>query len=573
MNLCPNCQTTLESDAEFCQRCGFVPTTAGAPLPISTVSYKGAPTQQLIHTALFSRLADGSLLYQDRYEILACLEQRPDFNTYLVQDCTRSRCTNCDRVYASDSYNFCEECGQKLQPLYFLLLESFSELPLARAIVATQHQVFHAGLVNFYDRFVDSPVQQRVRFYVVKDPVWTEASHPSLTPAQSVAERPPSDCVQALFWCREIVHVLDTLLQAGVYLPSLASTQLLYAEGRIRLEILEDVQLLSAEATNMAAVCHMRVIAELLQIFAHSVSFSPAQQKILAEAHQSSAPYPTATDLLAALEKLQLQPGPPAGRLFVVTGMLTDLGLVRTTNEDSVLRLEFDQNSHSARLLLRLYAIADGMGGHAAGEVASRLALSHLASAVIEQALKTLSVSGVQMDLADLLKQAVQRAAGAVYAETERTRSDMGTTLVAVLVDLDAGNAYVANVGDSRLYRITQQEIRQVSKDHSLVQLLIDKKQLTPAQARHHPQAHQIYRTLGERAQVEIDLFVEMLQPDDILLLCSDGLSGLVEDSQMAAVIAHATTPQAACQQLVDLARLAGGHDNISAIIVQLKAA
>jgi protein phosphatase len=234
--------------------------------------------------------------------------------------------------------------------------------------------------------------------------------------------------------------------------------------------------------------------------------------------------------------------------------------------------MELDQFHNSVNAPLRLYAIADGMGGHAAGEVASKLALNQLSRALLDQVQATI-VANTQLprfDYTALLKQAAQSAAKAVFDQGQRTRSDMGTTLVAALVDVAGARAHIVNVGDSRIYKINAQGIRQISKDHSMVQLLIDKQQLTPEQARNHPQGNLIYRTLGERANVEIDTYEEPLAAGDMLLLCSDGLSGLVEDSQLHTVVTSSPSPQAACAKLVELAKAGGGHDNITVIVVQL---
>jgi protein phosphatase len=148
----------------------------------------------------------------------------------------------------------------------------------------------------------------------------------------------------------------------------------------------------------------------------------------------------------------------------------------------------------------------------------------------------------------------------------------MGTTLVAALVDSTQHKLYAINVGDSRLYKLDAAAIRQVTKDHSLVQRLIDSGQLTPAEARHHPNANLIYRTLGERANIEIDTFEQTLAPGETLLLCTDGLCGLVDDDELHRVVTTASTPPAACARLVELAKAAGGHDNITVIVVAVAA-
>ena len=254
--------------------------------------------------------------------------------------------------------------------------------------------------------------------------------------------------------------------------------------------------------------------------------------------------------------------------LSLAVGRLSDVGLVREINEDSLTTLELVQVYNSISATLHLYAVADGMGGHAAGEVASQLALKHLRQSLLAQE----SAATVPTGPLAMLKQAGQEAARAVHVEAQRTRSDMGTTLVAALVDSTQRKFYAINVGDSRLYKLDAAAIQQVTKDHSLVQRLLDSGQLTPAEARHHPNANLIYRTLGERANIEIDAFEQTLAPGETLLLCTDGLCGLVDDDELHRVVTTASAPQAACARLVELAKAAGGHDNITVIVVAVTA-
>lgn len=256
--------------------------------------------------------------------------------------------------------------------------------------------------------------------------------------------------------------------------------------------------------------------------------------------------------------------------LVVISGKQTDLGLVRQINEDSLIVSVIERACDAADLSLRLYAVADGMGGHEAGEVASRLALTHLAVSLLQQALLPEATQQTIPSPSQMLKSAGQKAARSVYEEARRSRTDMGTTLAAAVVDEVHRKVYVINVGDSRVYKINANKICQITKDHSLVQRLVDSNQLTPEEARNHPNANLIYRTLGEKSNVEIDTFEQALEAGDYLLLCSDGLCGLVENKDIQAAVIGGDSPQAACAQLIEMAKQAGGYDNISAIVVSL---
>jgi protein phosphatase len=252
-------------------------------------------------------------------------------------------------------------------------------------------------------------------------------------------------------------------------------------------------------------------------------------------------------------------------------GRHTDVGMVRDLNEDSLLVLELDRMNRSISRPLGLYVVADGMGGHAAGDVASGLAINTIASRMASHFLvPQLSNNGAldSFDAQIWLADAVQAANDAVYAHRQSTGTNMGTTLVAALVIGE--EAYIANVGDSRAYFITDnEEIRQITTDHSLVERLVAMGQIGPQEARAHPQRNVIYRTIGDKEKAQVDFFIQTLNPGASLLLCSDGLSGKVEDHEIRRIVSAGRSPQEACELLVQAANDHGGDDNITVIIVQ----
>jgi protein phosphatase len=208
-------------------------------------------------------------------------------------------------------------------------------------------------------------------------------------------------------------------------------------------------------------------------------------------------------------------------------------------------------------------AVADGMGGHSAGEVASAIAIEELA------ALGERGPWENETAATDDLKQAILRANRRIreMAASDRKLNGMGTTLVALLEDGDM--VHVANVGDSRGYLLRQGELSQVTVDHSLVQELVDDGRLSPEDAERHPQRSVITRALGIDPEVEFDLFTYKLQVGDRLLLCSDGLSDVVEPTQIRNVLLRVRSPQKAARQLVTVANEQGGPDNITVIVVE----
>lgn len=225
---------------------------------------------------------------------------------------------------------------------------------------------------------------------------------------------------------------------------------------------------------------------------------------------------------------------------------LTDPGLTRPQNEDSYL------------VEPPLYAVADGMGGHRAGEVASRVALSEL-----------LANSPRTVD-AKALARAVRAANRAVIESSHqsRTRTGMGTTLTAAMVD--GTYVAVAHIGDSRAYLLHEGRLRRVTEDHSMVADLVRQGAISEEDARFHPQRSVITRALGSDPNVVADVYEIDASPGDRLLLASDGLTGMIPDDYIAELLLAERDPKAATEKLVEAANRAGGYDNITVIVVDL---
>ena len=242
-------------------------------------------------------------------------------------------------------------------------------------------------------------------------------------------------------------------------------------------------------------------------------------------------------------------------------GMLTDVGQVRTVDEDSILAadLSFGVNSESSKFLL--LAVADGMGGHAKGEEASKIALNAIARAVIPDLLNNTPFTKI-------LEKGIQNANQDILDHTAKNpeASGMGTTSVCAVVK--DNQIHLANVGDSRAYRVSDDEICRVTKDHSYVQALIDEGDITEEQAREHPRKNEITRAVGIMPSIEVDTMKLTLDSDESLLLCCDGVIAHLSDDDIHKIIRDSSDPQTACQEIVDLANERGGSDNISLIIL-----
>ncbi|RYV52622.1 PP2C family protein-serine/threonine phosphatase [Pengzhenrongella frigida] len=232
-------------------------------------------------------------------------------------------------------------------------------------------------------------------------------------------------------------------------------------------------------------------------------------------------------------------------------GSATDRGTVRTLNEDALLAYP------------PVFLVADGMGGHAAGDVASRLAVEEFSHLAGRSAASPDEVHACFRRTATRLREAV----GA-----DRTA---GTTVAGVAIAAHDGGSYwlVFNIGDSRIYRLAGGELEQISVDHSVVQDLMDRGEIDAEQALRHPERHVITRAVGTGAEPEPDYWLIPAEIADRVLICSDGLTGELDDDALRALLTNVADPQDAAQALVDAALAAGCRDNVSAVVVDVASA
>jgi protein phosphatase len=288
----------------------------------------------------------------------------------------------------------------------------------------------------------------------------------------------------------------------------------------------------------------------------------------------------------------------------------TDVGRQREQNEDSPYVYISDEQERG------LFIVADGMGGYRAGEVAARLAVQKISEAlksflipISEQPTIKLTplsdadiadMSTIKLDtsksseqatttkqhktrklaetptiktIEDSLKAAVRQANRAIltYGEEQSGARGLGCTVTSALVQDD--HAFIVNVGDSRTYLLRNGELTVLTKDHSLVQRLVDEKQITPDEVYTHPQRNLIYRSLGAgHKHVDPDVFHQPLEDGDTLLLCSDGLWEMVRRQDLISILQQKDDPRQICERLIDMANAHGGEDNITAIVVRVRA-
>ncbi len=239
--------------------------------------------------------------------------------------------------------------------------------------------------------------------------------------------------------------------------------------------------------------------------------------------------------------------------------VLSDPGCVRTSNQDAYTVEQLDKNT-------MLCVVCDGMGGAKSGDVASNLAVE-----VFSQEVKRTWKADMDADETDLmLKNALKLANFTVYDQSCQFEefSGMGTTMVAVLIQ--NRKATVLNVGDSRAYLINDDGIDQITVDHSLVQIMVDRGELAPEQARSYPGKNYITRAVGTESVTEADIFHCDLERGTYLLLCSDGLTNLLDDQEILFEVIHGADKQACCQTLVDIAKRRGAPDNVTCVIAEI---
>ena len=255
--------------------------------------------------------------------------------------------------------------------------------------------------------------------------------------------------------------------------------------------------------------------------------------------------------------------------LRFIVGVGSDPGIKRKNapNEDSLLAIQGTCVTPIGPQPVGLFVVADGMGGHANGQEASRLAVQAFSDVVVPALLHSVEDEEI---FVELLKDGVHRANLSIYQRNKGQEHMMGTTITAALIV--GATAYVANVGDSRTYIYHQVDgLSQVTRDHSHVALLVENGSITHDEIYTHPQRNQIYRCLGEHASAQVDIFTVSLQAEDMLLLCSDGLWEMVRDPEIEKIITSSISqPSHTSSTLIDATLHAGGADNVSVVAVSV---
>lgn len=241
----------------------------------------------------------------------------------------------------------------------------------------------------------------------------------------------------------------------------------------------------------------------------------------------------------------------------MMVGAVTDVGLIREINQDCLFAGSIED--------FPLYIVADGMGGHNAGEIASSMAVDIIKTVFTDNRDNLISEENIIMTIEDAIIKANEK----IFLQSKKVPeyTGMGTTIT--LCYIFGNKIYIGHVGDSRAYFITEDNIRQITDDHSLVNELIKNGSITPEEAINHPQKNLITRAVGTSSEIQLDFYTLDYKLDDILIICSDGLSNMLKDDDIMKLIKSEDDIDIACNNLISIANENGGRDNITVIAIK----
>lgn len=502
-------------------------------------------------------------LFGGRYELLSTGDQG---QVEVLDHEPWRRCWACGSTANEAGEAFCSDCGAALEQRRYSGVLLPAATPSGPALVSlVQDGAARAVLPAIWDQ--------------------VEADGRILVLLQDSGRGPvalPLDETAALRVGLDLARLLVALHSQGLVLGAVQPTNLeVTAAGEPRLRQVPGMRQLTDEERGAAISADLRDLAALIEALTDTPRTT---QRLEEDAALAAANEPNLTtilrqvrtetiekadDLAERLEALLLERTRPLA-LRQRVGALSDTGIVRDHNEDSLFTLNLSMDNTSIVRSWGLYIVADGMGGHAAGEVASGLALRGAAELILSEYLPpnlNIEANYDEQQVRELVRRAALQANEYVIREAHARGNDMGSTLTMALVIGD--RAIVANVGDSRTYLYREGKLRRISRDHSLVMRLVELGQIDDEDIYSHPQRNAVLRSLGDKSDVEVDLFSERLHPGDALLLCSDGQWEMTRDPEMERLISKYDDPQQVCQELIKAANQAGGEDNITAVLVR----
>jgi len=586
MIICPYCQAENRSGAKYCKNCASVlpdtaPATMSIPSDESPTTIRLEKVTQRISNDLHSNtesmnnpvpltqkppgaIFNNTYVYQ---ELIFSNDQQNQYTVIQVDDpevdhilvCPNPDCGAFFPNNGNETEKYCTDCGTMLEPYTGLLTITETLKPVSAKIVRIVDKYLSHGSVRAPLEVFAEKVAGSLRYCLLSVPV------------------EPLDCIptisQALLWGVELSLGLDYLHDNGITFRGNIDSTCFGLVG----ERMVWYNFLNADLDPEGYVSERELDTHALAGFILLCLTGKSQYEmdsnlptVVDQAFYKALSSPGSTDgqELSKLFQSVLSESSDNEVVDYQIGRRTHVGMARNLNEDSLLTLELSRIQQSVNYPIGFFVVADGMGGHSGGELASGTIVSNLAKSAIQELFQENVLLDKNHDRLKWLKESVEKVNRDVYELRESSGTDMGSTMVAAL--LENSIAYIAHVGDSRAYLINNSGIRQLTTDHSLVERLIASNQITRAEARTHPQRNVIYRTIGDKLKVEVDVQTVDLKVDDALLLCSDGLSGMVTDQNIFEIFQKASCPQMACEQLIRAANANGGDDNSSVVIIKV---
>ncbi len=579
---CPNCGVDNTPKKKFCKICGQSLAQATTRQTIKLTqqdsvtrkitqsashrlaekrSPRSGDTQKLPAQQPFLPLPEGAIV--GSYVVVRQYQQSsPEQHLYQVRsEKPLLICSQCGSKGNSADKKFCTQCGSDLhneQPTYpnYLLTEALKPQIIGGAYKMTKLPIHVAG-VRLPLASLQHPVHNQERYYLVSD----------LTGLPLSKQKLPVKPSQVVKWGATLAYALAELQRHNICWPQLTPQHFMVEREQVYFAGFTDATQNGASPANvsqLAAILNWLLTGKNKHTLHPNLSDN--LNGMLKRAMTRAAPV-SASDLAAAFE--QEGGGHRPMNVKLQMGKITDVGIVRQLNEDNMWTLQTTYNDRSHKRPIGIYVVADGMGGHEGGEVASQMTVDRIGQLASQQLLSKMAGGQTAVDYENWLKQAIQAANKEVYEMAKASYNDMGTTVVAAVVVNN--EVYIGHAGDSRAYRINANGIKQLTTDHSLVERLVATGQIRREEARHHPQGNVVYRTIGDKPKIEVDTMYTRLAVDDCLLLCSDGLTGMVTDDHIQKTVRESTSPQSACDALIHAANAAGGTDNITAVIVKVE--
>ena len=535
----------------------------GGTQPLAPLSDQPTPTSE--------PFAVGTVL-KDAYRVTAILSDTPALRVYRVDMLEPwDTCTKCGaKIQQGDQ--FCEECGAQVEQQTALLQET----PAANPVGATL-----LGDLSIEDPQAASVLPTVREVFVGEDSRFAvlPETKGALVGFDSLLSEPGTviDEADALNLGATIANTLAFLHRNGLALGQLTLADLSLTSGHevilSNAAALRKSQGVADQADDVMALGSvlekMTGVARATRRLDAAQNLAPLENDFATLLSDIRAGNVTNAALVAqTIETIIAEQATPTP-LRTRTGYATHTGMVRDHNEDSLFTWDMRLMWNNILTNIGMYIVADGMGGHEGGEVASGIAINTISQSLTPLLLDPSIRKGAlaTTTIGNHVKQAVIQANAAIYNESVKRGNDMGTTLTMAVVIGD--RAIVGNVGDSRTYLYHGDTLQRISKDHSLVQRLVDIGQITPEEAYSHPNRNAILRSLGDSEEPEVDIFEVRLEPGETLFLCSDGMWEMVRDPKMAEIIKSFSAPPDAAQALIKEGNANGGEDNISVILVQ----